>query len=58
MTQGVGRRLAMETHGNIASPVAENLLRHEAGRDGLLARLGVDGMVIAHEYYPLADPAA
>ena len=56
MAQGIGRRLSMETHGNIPNDLAENILRNECGHDGLLARLGVDGILIARSYYPLAAP--
>ncbi len=56
MAQGIGRRLNMETHGNIPDDLAEGILRNESGRDGLLARLGVDGILIARSYYPLVAP--
>ena len=56
MAQGIGKRLSMETHGNIPAAMADDLLQHEAGPDGLLARLGVDGLIVAHAYEPLRTP--
>jgi hypothetical protein len=44
---GVAREFRFATHGEIDPTVAESLLGDEAGRNGLLARLGVDGIVVA-----------
>jgi hypothetical protein len=44
---GVAREFKFATHGEIDPTVAESLLGDEAGRDGLLARLGVDGIIVA-----------
>ena len=50
MPAGVGRLWNMETHGSIPEDVGRGLLRDESGPDGLLARLGVDGVLIAHDF--------
>ncbi len=60
MPAGVGRLLGMETHGSISEDVGRRLLRDKAGADGGLARLGVDGLLIAHDFsledaHPPAD---
>jgi hypothetical protein len=47
---GVARAYNFGIHGQIDFEVAERLLRTEAGPAGELARLGVDGVVIAREF--------
>jgi hypothetical protein len=44
---GVARKFGFATHGEIDPTTAESLLSDQAGRDGLLARLGVDGILVA-----------
>jgi len=46
---GVAREFATSIHGEINPDVGTNLLNHQAGRDGLLALMGVDGIVVAQE---------
>jgi hypothetical protein len=46
---GVAREFAFAIHGEIRPDVANALLERESGADGMLARLGVDGIVVAHE---------
>ena len=46
---GVAREFATSIHGEINPDVGSNLLNHQGGRDGELALLGVDGIVIAEE---------
>lgn len=50
MAAGIGRRLDMETHGFIPEPAARRLVAEELGPGGLLARLGVDGLIVADPY--------
>ncbi len=57
MAAGVGRLLKSETHGNLFPDTAAWLIPAEAGSDGLLARLGVDGLIVARDYpLPLEPP--
>lgn len=58
MAKGVGQEFSIETHGNVPEANGERLLRHEAGPDGLLDRLGVDGMIVTHDYQTSARPPA
>ena len=46
---GVAREFATSIHGEINPDVGSHLLNHEAGRDGQLALMGVDGIVVARE---------
>jgi len=46
---GVAREFATSIHGEINPDVGGNLLNHQAGRDGLLDLMGVDGIVVAQE---------
>jgi hypothetical protein len=46
---GVAREFATSIHGEINPEVGGNLLNHQAGKDGELALLGVDGVVVARE---------
>lgn len=46
---GVARQFASEIHGEIDPNTAEWLLEYEAGEDELLARVGVDGIIVANE---------
>jgi len=46
---GVAREFATSIHGEINPDVGSNLLNYQAGRDGELALMGVDGIVVAQE---------
>jgi len=46
---GVAREYATTIHGEINPGVGEYLLNYQAGEDGELAKLGVDGIVVARE---------
>jgi hypothetical protein len=46
---GVAREFATSIHGEINPDVGSYLLNHQAGRDGELALMGVDGIVVARE---------
>jgi hypothetical protein len=46
---GVARQFATSIHGEINPDVGSNLLNHQAGPEGELALLGVDGIVVARE---------
>ena len=46
---GVAREFATSIHGEINPDVGSNLLNHQGGRDGELALMGVDGIVVAQE---------
>jgi hypothetical protein len=46
---GVAREFAFAIHGEIPPDVGINLLEHESRPDGILSRLGVDGIIVAKE---------
>ena len=46
---GVAREFAVAIHGEIDPSVADLTLYSQSGRDGLLALLGVDGIIVASE---------
>ena len=46
---GVAREFATSIHGEINPEVGSHLLNHQAGGDGELALMGVDGIVVARE---------
>ncbi len=46
---GVSREFAFAIHGEIHPDVANSLLEYEGGPGGILARLGVDGIIVASE---------
>ena len=46
---GVAREFATSIHGEINPDVGSRLLKDQAGRDGELALMGVDGIVVARE---------
>ena len=50
MPEGVGQLWGMKTHGSIPEEMGRQLLQDEAGPEGLLARLGVDGLLLARDY--------
>ncbi len=55
---GVGRAWAFSTHGEIDPGMADYLLGYEAGPDGLLAIIGVDGILVARESALAPKPAS
>jgi hypothetical protein len=54
---GVAREFDFAIHGEIPSDMGTKLLEKEAGPDGLLTRLGVDGIVVANEMAFVPEPA-
>ena len=54
---GVAREFDVAIHGEIRSDIAWNLMEKEAGPDGLLARLGIDGLIVANEIGGIPEPA-
>ncbi|PYI91696.1 MAG: hypothetical protein DME97_12440 [Verrucomicrobia bacterium] len=46
---GVAREFAFAIHGELRPDIGNALLEHESGADGMLSRLGVDGVIIANE---------
>ena len=55
---GVAREFATSIHGEINPQVGGNLLNHQAGKDGELALLGVDGVVVARELDLTPQPSS
>jgi hypothetical protein len=55
---GVAREFATSIHGEINPDVGSHLLNHEAGRDGELALMGVDGIVVARELSITPQPSS
>lgn len=54
---GVAREFDCAIHGEIPPGKAATLLERESGPDGLLARLGVDGIIVANENGLIPDAA-
>lgn len=54
---GVAREFDFAIHGEIRSDIGMTLLEKEAGPEGLLARLGVDGIIVANEIGVVPEPA-
>jgi hypothetical protein len=54
---GVAREFATSIHGEINPDVGSNLLNRQAGPEGELALLGVDGIVVAREVNLAPQPA-
>jgi len=50
LPSGVARELAFAIHGEIRPEVGNSLLQQESGSEGKLARLGVDGVIVANEF--------
>jgi hypothetical protein len=46
---GVAREFSFAIHGEIRPEVANALLENESGAEGMLARVGVDGIIVANE---------
>jgi hypothetical protein len=55
---GVAREFATSIHGEINPDAGSHLLDHEAGRDGVLALMGVDGIVVAREVSIAPEPSS
>jgi len=55
---GVAREFDSAIHGEIPPEKAATLLARESAPDGLLARLGVDGIVVANEMELIPEPAS
>jgi hypothetical protein len=55
---GVAREFQTAIHGEIDPAMGEYLLNDQAGADGELARLGVDGIVVAREMAFAPQPAS
>ena len=55
---GVAREFATSIHGEINPEVGSHLLNSQAGKDGELALLGVDGIVVARELDITPQPAS
>ena len=55
---GVAREFATAIHGEIHPDVADLTLYSQSGRDGLLALLGVDGIIVAREVSTNPYPAS
>ncbi len=53
---GVARALSFYVHGDIDSDAANYLLGSQAGREGELAKIGVDGIVVANEVQLIPKP--
>jgi hypothetical protein len=54
---GVAREFASAIHGEIDPDLAPWLLQHQAGENGLLERIGIDGIIIAREFEFIPQPA-
>ena len=53
---GVAREFDFAIHGEIRPDIAWKLLEKESGPDGLLARLGIDGLIVANEIGIVPEP--
>jgi hypothetical protein len=58
LPSGVSREFAFAIHGEIRPDVGNALLERESGPDGILARLGVDGIIVASELATNPQPDA
>src|SRR5256714_2092579 len=54
---GVAREFDFAIHGEVRPDIAAKLLEKEAGPDGILARLGVDGVIVANEVGSVLEAA-
>src|SRR5438552_15346929 len=55
---GVAREFASAIHGEVDPDLAQWFLQHQAGENGLLERIGVDGIIVAREFNFTPQPAA
>jgi hypothetical protein len=53
---GAAREFASAIHGEVDPDLAEWLLQHQAGENGLLERIGIDGIIIAREFDFIPQP--
>jgi len=49
LPSGVAREFSFAIHGEVRPDVGNSLLEQQSGQDGILARLGVDGIIVASE---------
>lgn len=47
---GIARRLNSQIHGELDPQIAAQMLEKEAGTEGELARMGVDGIIVSREF--------
>ena len=55
---GAAREFASAIHGEVDPDLAQWLLQHQAGENGLLERIGIDGIIVAREFDFTPQPAA
>ena len=55
---GVAREFATSIHGEINPDVGTHLLNQQAGKDGELALMGVDGVIVAQEVSITPEPSS
>ncbi len=55
---GVARAFASAIHGEVDPDLAKWLLQREAGENGLLQRIGIDGIIVAREFDFIPRPEA
>jgi len=55
---GVAREFASAIHGEVDPDLAQWLLQHQAAENGLLERIGIDGIIVAREFDFTPQPAA
>jgi hypothetical protein len=49
LPSGVAREFSFAIHGEVRPDVGNSLLEQQSGQNGILARLGVDGIIVASE---------
>ena len=54
---GVAREFVSAIHGEVDPGLAQWLLQHQAGENGLLKRIGIDGIIVAKEFDFIPRPA-
>jgi hypothetical protein len=55
---GVAREFVSGIHGEVDLDLAKWLLQREVGENGLLERIGIDGIIVAHEFDFIPQPPA
>ena len=55
---GVAREFVSAIHGEVDPDLAQWLLQHQAGENGLLERIGIDGVIVAREFDFTPQPVA
>jgi len=55
---GVAREFVSAIHGEVDPDLAQWLLQHQAGENGLLERIGIDGIIVAREFDFTPQPVA